>query len=121
MDKKNKSFSVEYKDDIPVIRIGEDIHSSHVMELRNTIRETIGQHKRIVIVVGKDNYLDDATLGTIVSGFKMAYQEEVKMSIFCESEKQYKTFEILSLNKVFPVFMSMEEAMAYLTDEKSKG
>ncbi len=121
MNEKNKKFTIEYKDDIAVIRIGEDVYGSDAMELKDTIRETIENYKRIVVVLGEDNYLDDATLGIIVSGFKMAHQKKVKMSICCEHQKQYDTFEILRLNKVFPIFMSMEEAMAHLTDEKGEG
>lgn len=120
MDEKHEGVTVEYKDDFPIITVDTDLRGDDLDKFKNSFRDAVDNYKRIVVVVGENNFLYDEFIGISVSGLKNAQRQGVKIALVCAPQHQYDMLEVIRLTKVFDVFRSLEEAVVFLTDEKGE-
>ena len=57
------------------------------------------------------DFLDSTGLGVLVGGLKRVKVKEGSLSIVTTQDKILKIFDITGLNKVFPIFDSVEAAV----------
>ncbi len=69
----------------------------------------------LVISMMDVEYIDSSGLGALVGGLKRATEREGRIVIVCDRPQVRKVFEITGLEKVFPLFVSEEEAVASIT------
>ncbi|MDZ4655624.1 MAG: STAS domain-containing protein [Coriobacteriia bacterium] len=55
-------------------------------------------------------FIDSSGLGVLVSGLRRVKERSGTLRLVCTKENILKIFRITGLDKVFPVFSSMEEA-----------
>ena len=66
---------------------------------------------RIVVDMGKVDFLDSTGLGVLVGGLKRVKTQDGDLAIVTTQEKILKIFEITGLNKVFAIHTSVDEAV----------
>ena len=121
MNETRECVTIEYQDGIPIITVDTDLRGDDLDKFKNSFRDAIENYKRIVVVVGENNFLYDEFIAISVSGLKNAQRQDVKIALVCAPQHQYEMLEVIRLTKVFTVFRSLEEAIAHLTDEKGEG
>jgi anti-sigma B factor antagonist len=65
----------------------------------------------IVVDMGKVDFLDSTGLGVLVEGLKRVRTRNGNLSIVVTQDKILKIFDITGLNKAFPIFGSLEDAL----------
>lgn len=66
--------------------------------------------KKIVVDMENVDFLDSTGLGVLVGSLKRVKGEDGTMAIVATQDKILKIFDITGLNKVFPMYESVEEA-----------
>ena len=79
--------------------------------LREAIVELVDKGaKDIVVDMEAVEFLDSTGLGVLVGGLKRSKGKDARFAIVATQEKILKIFDITGLNKVFPMYSSVEEA-----------
>jgi anti-sigma B factor antagonist len=65
----------------------------------------------IVVDMQKVDFLDSTGLGVLVEGLKRVRTRSGNLSIVVTQDKILKIFDITGLNKAFPIYGSLEEAL----------
>jgi anti-sigma B factor antagonist len=92
--------------------IGEiDVYTAPT--LRERLNEVVatGEYQLVVDMAGVD-FLDSTGLGVLVGGLKRARSHNGTLQLVCDQEKILKVFRITGLTKVFPIYPSLEQALA---------
>jgi anti-sigma B factor antagonist len=66
----------------------------------------------IVVDMTKVEFLDSTGLGVLVEGLKRVRTHEGVMSVVATQDKILKIFDITGLNKAFPMYATVDEALA---------
>lgn len=67
----------------------------------------------IVVDLEGVTFIDSSGLGVLVSGLRRVKERGGSMRVVCTRDQVLKIFRITGLDKVFPVFASVEEAQAF--------
>jgi len=67
----------------------------------------------IVVDLGQVGFIDSSGLGVLVGGLRRAKERNGAIRLVCSRESILKIFRITGLDKVFPIFDTLEEARAF--------
>lgn len=67
----------------------------------------------LLIDLEQVGFIDSSGLGVLVSGLRRVKERSGTLRLVCTKENILKIFRITGLDKVFPVFSSMEEASEF--------
>jgi anti-sigma B factor antagonist len=101
-----------------VISVTGEIDVYTAPTLRERLNELVaeGEYNLVVDMAGVD-FLDSTGLGVLVGGLKRARSHDGTLQLVCDQEKILKVFRITGLTKVFPIYASMEGALAARTEQ----
>ena len=67
-------------------------------------------HRRIVVDMSATEFLDSTGLGALVAGLKRLRAHDGDMRIVCTTPRVRKVFEITHVDRVLPLFESVDDA-----------
>ncbi len=67
----------------------------------------------IVVDMEKVGFIDSSGLGVLVGGLRRAKERSGSIRLVCTRESILKIFRITGLDKVFPIFTTVEEARQF--------
>jgi anti-sigma B factor antagonist len=80
--------------------------------LRQAIVDLVnGGATRVVVDMGKVDFLDSTGLGVLVEGLKRARSKDSDLAIVATQDKILKIFDITGLNKAFIIHRTLDEAV----------
>jgi anti-sigma B factor antagonist len=96
-----------------VISVTGEIDVYTAPTLRERLNEVVatGEYQLVVDMEGVD-FLDSTGLGVLVGGLKRARSHNGTLQLVCDQEKILKVFRITGLTKVFPIYSSLDQALA---------
>lgn len=99
--------------DRSVVEVAGEIDVYTAPKLREQLVEIVdaGQYHIVVDMRGVE-FLDSTGLGVLVGGLKRVRQHEGSLRLACTQERILKIFRITGLTKVFPIYDTLEEALA---------
>lgn len=81
-------------------------------QLRNKIKETLGQGKtRLVLDLANVSYIDSAGLGTLVAGYTSAHNQGAGIKLANLTKKFHEQLNITKLVTIFDVYDSVADAV----------
>lgn len=96
-----------------VVTLRGEIDVYTAPRLREAITELVDDDAtNIVLDMQQVDFLDSTGLGVLVGGLKRAKTKDGTLAIVATQQKILKIFDITGLNKVFPMYGSVEEALA---------
>jgi anti-sigma B factor antagonist len=96
-----------------VISLRGEIDVYTAPRLRQTLIDLISEGASdIVVDMSGVDFLDSTGLGVLVGGLKRVKAKEGSLKLVVTQEKILKIFDITGLTKVFPIFGSLDEAVA---------
>ena len=100
-------------DGTAVVAVQGSVDLTSAPELRNRLAEVIDDGAQCIIVdlTGTD-FLDSTGLGALVAALKRLRMRDGEIRIVCTPGHVRKVFEITSLDRVFPMHDTVEEASA---------
>jgi anti-sigma B factor antagonist len=99
--------------DTHVIELGGEIDLYTAPEFKERMAEIIDEGKsRVVVDLSQATFIDSTTLGVLVGGVKRLRPTGGSLALVCTDENITKIFEITGLDRVFPIHVSREDALA---------
>jgi len=94
-----------------VLEIGGEVDVYTAPQLRERLIELVdGGARRIVVDLGRVDFLDSTGLGVLVGALKRLRAVGGTFGLVCEKEPLLKIFRITALDQVFPIFSTVEAA-----------
>jgi anti-sigma B factor antagonist len=96
-----------------VVAITGSVDLTTAPDLRNRLAEVIDDgHTCIVVDLTATDFLDSTGLGALVSALKRLRMKDGEIRIVCSSGQVRKVFQITSLDRVFPMHDSVDDALS---------
>ena len=103
----------EIDDQTHVIELGGEIDLYTAPEFKERMVQLIeGGKKQIVVDLSKATFIDSTTLGVLVGGVKRLRPAGGGLALVCTDQNITKIFEITGLDRVFPIHVTRDEALA---------
>lgn len=110
-----ESFGLDasHQGDCAVLRVNGEVDLATAPRLREALTSLVTEgHLRVVVDLSGTDFLDSTGLGALVTGLKRVRAKGGEMRVVCTSERVAKVFEITSLDRVLPLYESVEQACA---------
>jgi anti-sigma B factor antagonist len=96
-----------------IVAVRGSVDLTSAPDLRNGLAELIDDGARCIIVdLTATDFLDSTGLGALVAALKRLRMKDGEIRIVCTPGHVRKVFEITSLDRVFPMHDTVEEATA---------
>ena len=108
---------VEEKEKFFVAHLESDfVSTDDINLLRSTLKElSQKENNRLIINLGKTNFLSSASLGVLLSGNAMFEKNDGQIVLCCASDYIENLFKITKLNLIFKIFPTQFDAERYFT------
>ncbi|MFC7549062.1 STAS domain-containing protein [Plantactinospora sp. GCM10030261] len=99
--------------DHTVLEVGGEVDVYTAPRLRERLVELIDDGARKVVVdLGRVDFLDSTGLGVLVGALKRLRTVQGTFGLVCDKEPLLKIFRITALDQVFPIYPTVDAAMA---------
>ena len=99
-------------DGVAVLTLRGEIDVYTAPRMRQAIVDLVDAGSlNIVVDMGMVDFLDSTGLGVLVEGLKRVRTRGGNLSLVVTQDKIVKIFDITGLNKAFPIFSSLEDAL----------
>jgi anti-sigma B factor antagonist len=96
-----------------VLEVAGEIDVYTAPKLREKLIELVNEGSyHLVVDLEKVDFLDSTGLGVLVGGLKRVRNHDGSLELVCTQDKILKIFRITGLTKVFPIYDSVEDAIA---------
>jgi len=96
-----------------VLEVAGEIDVYTAPKLREKLIELVNEGSyHLVVDLEKVDFLDSTGLGVLVGGLKRMRNHDGSLELVCTQDKILKIFRITGLTKVFPIYDSVEDAIA---------
>jgi anti-sigma B factor antagonist len=86
-----------------------DVYTSPVLKER-LIEAAEGGCRVMIVDLDQVGFIDSSGLGVLVGALRRLREQGGEMHVVCTREQILKIFRITGLDKVFPIFASMDQA-----------
>ena len=102
---------VDERDGCVVLTVSGEVDLGTAPRLRETLVGVVADgHKHVVVDLSATEFLDSTGLGALVAGFKRLRAHQGDMRLVCTTDRIRKVFELTRLDRVLPLFESVEDA-----------
>lgn len=102
---------VQERDGCVVLAVSGEVDLGTAPRLREHLVALVTDgHLRVVVDLTAVEFLDSTGLGALVAGFKRLRAHEGEMRLVCAPGRIRKVFELTRLDRVLPMFESVEDA-----------
>jgi anti-sigma B factor antagonist len=108
-------FSIEAtaENGTAVVAVHGSVDLTTAPDLRDRLAELIDDGNRCIIAdLTATDFLDSTGLGALVAALKRLRMKDGEIRVVCTAGHVRKVFEITSLDRVFPMHDTVEEALA---------
>ena len=106
-------IDVTEKNDWAVIAVTGEVDVATVPRLREQLHSLVAQGSHhIVVDLDAVDFLDSTGLGVLVGALKRVRTHDGELALVCTQPRIRKVFEVTGLTKVFPLYDSVDEAVA---------
>ena len=101
------------RDGWAVLAVAGEVDLATAPRLREALTDLVVEgHVQIIVDLSETEFLDSTGLGAIVTGLKRVRTKDGDMRVVCTSPRVCKVFEITGLDRVVPLYASVDEACA---------
>ena len=102
------------------VSVGGEVDLSTAPELKEVLNGVIDGGARFVLVdLSTATFIDSTTLGVLRGAVKRVRPEGGEIAIACKDQNIRKIFEITLLDRVFTIFETRADALAYLDSQSA--
>lgn len=107
-------ITTELTDGRCVMTLAGEVDIYTAPRLKESLVEQIeGGCRDIVVDLEGVGFIDSSGLGVLVGGLRRAKESSGSIRLVCSRDNVLKIFRITGLDKVFPIFETIEEARGY--------
>ena len=106
-------IDVQQRDGCAVLFVSGEVDLATAPQLRQQLVDLVADgHRRIVVDMTGTEFLDSTGLGALVVGLKRLRAHDGEMRVVCTTPRVRKVFELTHVDRVLPLFESVDEACA---------
>ena len=99
------------RDGCAVLAVEGEVDLATAPRLREALTDLVTKgNLRVVVDLTATQFLDSTGLGALVTGLKRVRARGGELRVVCTSSRLCKVFEITSIDKVIPLYTSVDEA-----------
>ncbi len=107
------TVSTTERDDVVVVTVSGEVDVYTAAQLRSALEDQIAAgHTALVVDLQDVGFIDSTGLGVLVGRLKTVKVVGGRLSVVCTNERILRLFGITGLDKVLPVYDSVESAIA---------
>lgn len=95
-----------------LLRISGEVDLSWSQKVRKAILDALQTGKALAIDLSGVGYIDSSGIAALVEGFQQARGKQQKYALVAISPAVLAVLELARLDRVFPIFGSLDEAFA---------
>ena len=105
------SLQTEERPDCVVLAVAGEVDLGTAPQLKERLGELVAEgHRHVVVDLTATEFLDSTGLGALVAGLKRLRAHEGDMRVVCTTPRVRKVFEITHVDRVLPLYDSVDEA-----------
>ena len=101
-------INVTEQDKFSVVELGGDVDLSCSPEARRQILQVIENGTNLLVHLGNVTYIDSSGIASLVEGYQTAKKQQSDFALVSASEAVMSVIKLARLDKVFPMFDSVE-------------
>lgn len=106
-------IDVQQRDGCAVLSVSGEVDLATAPQLRQQLVDLVADgHRLIVVDMTGTEFLDSTGLGALVVGLKRLRAHDGEMRVVCTTARVRKVFELTHVDRVLPLFESVDEACA---------
>lgn len=94
-----------------LVRVRGEVDLSWSQRLRKTILEALASSRPVAVDLSAVTYIDSSGIAALVEGFQNARGKGQRFALVAVSRPVHAVLELARLDRVFPIFPSVDEAM----------
>jgi anti-sigma B factor antagonist len=98
--------------DFVLVRLRGEVDLSWSQQVRRTILDALGAGNQVGVELSQVSYIDSSGIAALVEGFQSARSKGRKFGLVAASGAVMSVLQLARLDKVFPLFASIEAARA---------
>lgn len=105
-------IAIRDQDDVCVMSLSGEVDVYTAPGLKQRLADAIdGGCSHVVVDLARVGFMDSSGLGALVSGLKRIKERDGTIRLACAGEQVLKVFRITGLDKVFPIFDTVDDAL----------
>ncbi len=106
------NINVTDETDYTLVELDGDVDLSCSPVARKTILEVLDNDKNLLVNLSSVTYIDSSGIASLVEGYQMAKKQELEFGLVNVSEPVMSVLKLARLDKVFPLFDSVDDYRA---------
>lgn len=102
--------ATEEKQGVRVVRVRGEVDLSWSQRLRKAILDALASARPVAVDLSAVTYIDSSGIAALVEGFQNARGKGQRFSLVAVSKPVHAVLELARLDRVFPIFPSLEDA-----------
>lgn len=102
--------ATEEQQGVRVVRVRGEVDLSWSQRLRKTILDALASTRPVAVDLSAVTYIDSSGIAALVEGFQNARGKGQRFSLVAVSKPVHAVLELARLDRVFPIFPSLEDA-----------
>lgn len=95
-----------------VISLTGEVDLNFSPQAREQILKCLKQNKNLLVDLSQVEYIDSSGVASLVEGYQLARQQKQQFALVGVSRAVMQVLQLARLDKVFPIFDSMDAATA---------
>ena len=100
------------EDGFTVIELEGDIDLSCSPDARKSILDVLQDNTSLLVDLAKVTYIDSSGVASLVEGYQTAKKQSLKFGLVGVSDAAMSVLKLARLDKVFPIYASVDEYTA---------
>jgi anti-sigma B factor antagonist len=105
------AYQVEEDRGFSIVLLTGDVDLSCSPDARKTILDCLESSKNTLVDLSNVTYIDSSGVASLVEGYQTAKKKNLKFGLVGVSDPAMSVLELARLNKVFPIYATVEECV----------
>ncbi len=112
MSNENNECVSEKLGDYVLVRLKGEVDLSWSQQVRKAILDALGASPKVGVELSEVSYIDSSGIAALVEGFQSAREKGQKFGLVAASKAVMAVLQLARLDRVFPMFPTLEAARA---------
>lgn len=104
-------YPVQTQGDYTILSLTGDVDLSCSPQAREQILKELKKKKPLLVSLLEVDYIDSSGVASLVEGFQVARKEKIEFGLVGVSKAAMQVLQLARLDKVFPIYDSIEECV----------